>query len=537
MSVSIDNHTIKEYLKEKFEDIEEDLVEYYDDFDKLRNSLEQKNLISDFLICNFFYTEEAAAFLLLKNIYEERNGHVLEKLNKESTIIKKEEIKIMPINKNSFNSKENSGKSVEIRDVELSNRFLFDKFHPESYFATTRNIPEMKLKMIEDGICFVPEDVNNFSIKGIYNLFKKDNSEIEIYFNRKISRRGEVKNDNFGEIIRANSTIKHEKFHYRELSLFDNDWYEASNWMNFFIKLGEFIELLESDISVFISYIDRTLPATLTALGIMDSYFNKIKKKMHTMHDLESEYTIGEEINFFDGSSWRKAIVEGKINHNEEFDPYLKIKVFHSKKEGVVTVSVPHNLWSEKIRSGGKVKSISGKSNKVKINDRISGVLEKRYSKEVIDSVRMKPNLHINLVGRRVDSKFRQIRESVQFSDSLGSFLITDYLYLDNDDETNYINVHMVSSESSNEVLRDSVSLFIGAKSVLDFPESKTNKNIFFVSRVREAHTLETDLLISQENEKSKLSKKERLLFIEELKEFMNKHNTFIPTGVELYAF
>ena len=133
--------------------------------------------------------------------------------------------------------------------------------------------------MIEDGICFVPEDINNFSIKGIYNLFKKDNSEIEIYFNRKISRRGEVKNDNFGEIIRANSTIKHEKFHYRELSLFDNDWHEASNWMNFFIKLGEFIELLESDISVFISYIDRTLPATLTALGIMDAYFNKIKKK------------------------------------------------------------------------------------------------------------------------------------------------------------------------------------------------------------------------------------------------------------------
>ncbi|MGB3161313.1 MAG: hypothetical protein WBA84_08720 [Carnobacterium sp.] len=532
-----DNYFIKEYLKERFENIEKSLLTYHDDFKGLRNSLEQKDLISDSNVFSFFYTDEKATIILLNDLYKEKNGYNLKEYIRENIIVNENlEKKPFILSDNLFDTKyleKNKKKS----NTGLSSNFVFDKNHPEAYYATTRNISEMKLKMIEDGIFFTYKDADNSITREIYNVLKKTNAEIESYFSSIIHRRGLVKKDNTGAIIRTNSEIVHKQLHYREISLFDSNWYKASNWMNFFIQLGTFIELLESDINIFISYIDRTVPATLVAMGIMDIYFEKIKEDKVNIQELGNYYNVGDEIFFLDGSDWRRAIVKGTLNFNPDFDPYLEITVTRDKSQGKTTELIPYSLWSKKIRSGGKVKGFSGSSTKVTLNDRISEVIELKYSKEVINYLQLKPELHINIVGRGVDSKLRQFRESVQFSNQSGSFLITDYLYLDNDEDTNYINVHMISSDNKAAVTPNSISLFIGAKAVLDFHESKTKKNIFFTSRIRDAHTSDNELLISQEREKTRLSKEEQLLMIEEIKDFMKKDDISIPNGVELYVF
>lgn len=500
---------------------------------KLISDLEKNNLVLEIQDIQFFYLNNDSEIISYLNDLGFKfvdTEFELSKIKKQAKISINDKISDYEKRESNLNKFQNNKERKS---------FIFDNTHPESYYAITQNIPEMKLRMIEDEISY-KENINNQNLQKYSEIFNLENEEIEQYFSKIVKRRANKKDNKTGALIKATKDIKHETLHYRLISLFDSDWIESSNWMKFFFSLGEFVELYQGNLSVFISYIERTIPASLVSVGIMNKYFLEKRNYLRKINNLDDSYQINEIVFYKDGKDWRKATVIGITNKKgkEEFNPYLELLVERSIKDGEATnESVPYKLWENKIRSGGISKGSSGRSSIVKINDRISEVLTKRYSKETVRFLRMYPELHVNLIGTRVNKKIRSLREEIQFSDEKGSFMLTDVLYFDNDNESNYVNVHMVSSDKSTAPEENSISIFVGSKMGLDFQSYKTNKNIYFTSRIRENYIEDTELLINLLQQNSSLSNIDKNKISKELKKYLSKNNIEIPKGCEIGVY
>lgn len=416
-------------------------------------------------------------------------------------------------------------------------RLITNKNHPESYYAKTRNIPEMKLKMIEDKIYYdnKSKDANE---RKLAVLFECSDEEIEQYFSKKMKRRSNVKKDDKGALIQFNDRPNFPTLHYRMIDLADYAWVDAQEWLRFFMALGQYLENFEGSISMYVSYITSAIPASLVSLGIMEQYFENIKSK-ETNESEKGIYNPGDEVSYYDGKNWRSSLIIGVRNESTmagKFNPYMDIEV-RMPGEMPYKASVPHNQWIGKVRHGGIIKNTRGNGNVVRFNDRISRILGQRYGKG-INELRINPELHINMIGRGLDRKLREIRQAIQFSDSQGAFMMTDFLYFDNDDESNYVNIHMVKSEHDIvNANKKAISVFVGQKSGLDFASHRTRKNIYITSRVREQYLEDGNLLISQLSQQSFRNFEERNNEIQRIIEYLNQMNIRIPKGVEIYGF
>lgn len=503
---------------------------------KLIAILDKQNLITKIEDITFFYSQNVTEVISSLNSM----GFTFVDSKADTFELKTNYIKEVKIEQMSEikNRNRNKPKVLKNNKSSIKKTFIFDKKHPESYYATTRNIPEMKLRMIEDGISYgkLVENHNNPYVE----VFKQDNKEIESYFSKIINRRASVKENQIGSLIKSTENIEHDYLHYRLISLFESSWVSASNWMLFFIALGEFIELHEGSVSFFISYIERTLPTSLTSVGIMEKYFTKPHNFKKDIKHIAENYQINQEVKYLDGDVWRRATVVGITNKKgqEKFNPYLELSVDRSRRDGNKTYDcVPYTLWAKKIRSGGVSKGFSGKTSLVNMNDRISEVLGKRYPKKNVKLLKMYPELHVNLIGTRINTKIRSLREEIQFSDCKGSFMLTDLLYFDNDNESNYVNVHIVSSEKSKLPEANSISLFVGAKTGLDFSSYKTKKNIYFTSRIRENYIEDTEILLNSLEQESHHSRLDREQIMIEFREYLHKKNIDLPRGCEIGVY
>lgn len=432
--------------------------------------------------------------------------------------------------KNLTNEKDSKETNSKTKNLNTNDYSFLDENHPERFYAITRNIPEMKLKMMDYGINYLKPST-------YYYLFKKTDEEIEHYFSKKIRRRSKVKNDKLGAIIKYNNNRSFDNLHYRMIDL-EEEWKLAEEWMNFFFELGKYINNYQGELNLFISYIARTIPATITSAGIIDAFYQNITLKREMLSNVDYGFKYGDTVSYKMGNTWRKAKViriEEKKGMNEKYNPYLIIEVARPGQP-ISVESIPNNLWKNKIRFGGIVTKSSGTSSAVKINDRISDILKERYGKNTIDAIKIKPHMHVNLIGRGIDKKNKDVYQGVQFADKKGVFMFSDLLYFDKKTKTNFVNVHVINSLNSTFNTKG-ISVFIGAKVGLDFSEYANEKNIYFTSRIRQNYLNDTDLLLNMLRQQTKKNKNKQHAETEKIFLYLKNLNINIPKGVEIYAF
>ncbi|EJW3591135.1 hypothetical protein [Listeria monocytogenes] len=271
-----------------------------------------------------------------------------------------------------------------------------NNLNPKNYYIETRNIVEMKLKMLNDNIEFTR---NSF----YYNLFNKDNNEIESYFNL-ISKRKVKDYKNKEALFYTDISESSEKLSYRKI-LLGSEWTEAKEWTIFFWELGKYLEKSEENLSIFISYISTEIPALLICLSILDTRYRNFES-IYLDSEVYHDFELRDRISYLDSSNrneWRDAQVlkvEYLKGKPEEFNPYLTIEIAGNKKEPTYTTSISRKQWENKIRKGGKVKGVGGRGTQVRVNDVISEIISDRYGNSVAERLRVTPRCHVNLIGR-----------------------------------------------------------------------------------------------------------------------------------------
>lgn len=392
----------------------------------------------------------------------------------------------------------------------------------KDYYKNSKNVTELKLKIMDNKELSSNESITEY-LKLDEELIKDDLDTLNIGIERT------------GALIKHHQE-KSENLSYRIIES-GQSWTQTGEWINFFFKLGRFIQQ-EKEINFFVNYLDRIIPSTFIAMGIIDEYY--FEKNKSELENISEDFIVGDEISYlFSDKNWYKAkVIEiNQLNDMQErFNPYLKINVTY--KNELITVQVPRTFWAKKIRKGGIVTGGSGKSDKVLINDRISEVIASRHSKELVNNLKMYSQINVNLIGWGIDKKIRDVRNKIQFRDKNGSFFITDYLYLNNDIESNYANIYMVSSDKT-EINQDSksVSIFVGAKNALNLSKYKSKRNIYLTSRIRKEYYEDTRLLINNLTQNSEISKEKRVEKLDELYDYLQQFNIDIPKGVEVYVF
>lgn len=398
---------------------------------------------------------------------------------------------------------------------------LIRKDGVNNILRNSRNITELKINLMDSNLYFSKEEKM---------LFLSDEEDI---ITSLVSCGAKLApDDSKGAIYKSNQNKKFDSLHFRLLDLKD-DWIPAGNWMIFFIELGRYIAS-KKEIHLFINYIDAVIPAVLIGIGAMDHEFSKLK-----LTDFQFEMNPGDEILVLDNKNWHKAEVIEILDDygREEFRPYLKVFV-KPKGEARVEKLLPKTMWANNIKFGGKAKNARGRSKKVHFNDRISEVLSKRYSEEVTNRLRSNPQVKLNYIGRNIDTELRNILKSVQIGDCKGIFLPSDYLYFSNNNESYYINTNIIRSITEEvQILKDSISIFIGSKSGLSFNKFNAHKNIYLTTydkkvNYENALNVEENLMSS-----SKLSIKEKLAKTAEVFDYIESKNIEIPTGVELLVY
>lgn len=414
-------------------------------------------------------------------------------------------------------------------EIEIS-RFLRKTLVEKKLYKNVSNITELKIKLL-------PDNKDNIEVtEGIVNFFNQDEEVIMSY----LSKYGKkFKADFSGAIVKYPNNQLFKKLHTRIISL-DSQWEEAKNWVIFYIELGKYLNNV-NEIKLFINYIDITIPATLIATGFLNEYFkNSQLEKEDLVSVVERGFIKGEIVSVKDENNWYRGEVIRieDIKGKEKFNPYVVIKYKPEGQQDII-ISVPHLKWGESIRKGGVVKGTRGRGNKVEFQDRISNRLNDRYGDSMVTKLRISPEIMVNLIGRGIDKDVRDVLKNIQFSDEEGVFMMTDLLYLNNDNESNYVNVNMINSliYSNQEVNQDSISIFFGADDALKFREYQTNKNIFLTSRIRKHYIDETLLLLNELEQNSNLSAEEKYNETRKIVEYMKGNNIEIPKGVELYVY
>lgn len=410
-------------------------------------------------------------------------------------------------------------------------KLTFNKNHPQSFYAATRNIPEMKLEMMRHGITYTENDFFD-------KVMKSDDNSIEGYFSNRIKRRSDVKRSDYGAIVQTNTNLKFEKLHYRLISL-GEDWSLAENWLLFFLHVGRYVNSYHGELTVLFSYISTHIPATITLAGYLDSYFSSVYKikSFDSENKKIPDFSIGENINYKDGDTWRRGEIVDVFNDeniSEKFNPYLEIE-YKLPGEPLSRTLVPYPLWKDKVRVGGVAKKSSGKSSIVKVNDRISENLVKRYGQASIDYVRMKPSIQVNVIGRNVTERIKEISKSIQLSDKNGIWMPSDLIYLDGGFDSNYINTHVVKNGEKTKEMK-TLSIFFGSKIGLDFWNYRTEKNLFFTSRTRQAHIEDTKLLFNNLSNSSAKNNEQKKAETVRLINYLDSLNIKVPAGVEIYV-
>lgn len=387
------------------------------------------------------------------------------------------------------------------------------------YYTNTKNITEMKLSMLDDG--FKLPDGSYYE-----SLFRKNNHEIENALKIRYRRRNSIEDNVF---IYTKTNKVSNKIMSREINL-SSDWEIVNEWFLFFYALGEFIEK-EQDYTIFISYMITEIPALVIAMSIVNYQYTYMKNNLNLDYSLNK----GDSVSYLkseQGDEWVNVEV---VNVD---DKYLTVKTQGTKKEPSIMIDIPLKNLKTKIRIGGKVKGVGGKGSQIMLKDVISAKIQDRYGCETASHLKIAPRCHVNLIGKTIDTCYREMRDSIQFSDQLGSFLLTDILYFDNDNESNFINVHVVSGEKSNiQVEENSISIFVTAKSGIDFSESKSNRNIYLSSRENVNSAEYTDMLVSNLNQETNLTKFEKENKEKKLLDYLFEEGLALPKGVEFCVF
>lgn len=427
--------------------------------------------------------------------------------------------------------KENINIKNRNRKEEITRKLIFDKNHPQSFYATTRNIPEMKLEMMRYGIAY---QANEF----FYSIMMDDDESIEKYFSSKIKRRSNMKNTSHGAVVQTKTNLTFQNINYRLIAL-GEDWQPAEEWLLFFLYVGRYIHHYDGELNILFSFISNHIPAVIALAGYLDSYFSSISEI--NSFELENKripsFRVGENISYKHGDTWRNGTVVKIFEDKrvpDKFNPYLEID-YKLPAQPNTKACVPYNLWKDKIRVGGVVKKSRGKSSQVKVNDRISEVLINRYGQDSIDYVRMKPSIEVSIAGHNVAKRVKEICKGIQLSDEKGSWMMSDLIYLDDGFDSNYINTHVVKKDEE-LTTQKKLSIFFGAKTGLDYWNYRTEKNLFFTSRTRQVHLEDAKLLYNNLSNNSLKDDEQRKFESRSLIKYLGSAGIKIPAGVEIYV-
>lgn len=135
---------------------------------------------------------------------------------------------------------------------------------------------------------------------------------------------------------------------YRIINMMRTEWAQIESWMAFFIKLGEFVRK-QSNINVYINYIDDVIPTLFISLGVIYAALSELSNENKEVVEIEDGLEVGpgDEVAYLDGNGWRRATIiaiEKDDNaYSERFNPYIRLQVERAKGNGTLE-SVPRTF-------------------------------------------------------------------------------------------------------------------------------------------------------------------------------------------------
>ncbi|MGO4994503.1 hypothetical protein ACTQ5F_05635 [Jeotgalibaca porci] len=323
---------------------------------------------------------------------------------------------------------------------------------------------------------------------------------------------------------------------YRIINMMRTEWAQIESWMAFFIKLGEFVRK-QSNINVYINYIDDVIPTLFISLGVIYAALSELSNENKEVVEIEDGLEVGpgDEVAYLDGNGWRRATIiaiEKDDNaYSERFNPYIRLQVERAKGNGTLE-SVPRTLWSKKIRMSANYKKTSGSV--VRLNDDLSENLIKRCGNDICEKLKFYNEKYINLIGSGIEKNIEEIIDFFKFRDKYGEYTMKDYIYF-SERGLNYSNVNIIKSDkfepyNSEEV----VSVFVGSSSALNLNQYKTLKNIYIINRKR-LNLLNNEVLETQVSQEMVNQKNDKLY--SELQIFLENHGVKVPKGCELIVY
>lgn len=323
---------------------------------------------------------------------------------------------------------------------------------------------------------------------------------------------------------------------YRLIPTLEGKWQQVEAWMEFFFKLGEFISK-QSTIDLYINYIDDSIPSLFISLGVIHTALTEMSSEKKEVVEIEEGLEVGpgDEVAYFDGNKWRRAVITAierdENAYAEKFNPYIRLQVDRARGNNTLE-SVPRTLWNKKIRISANFKKTNGSV--VRLNDDLSENLILRHGTEACEKLKFYNDKYVNLIGNGIENNLEEIIKLFQFKDEKGIFTLSDYIYFNNR-TLNYSNVNIIKSDKFEVNNTDGIiSMFVGSSSALNLNEYKTQKNIYIINRKRvnllNNEVLETQISQDMLNQKTDNSYKE-------LQNFLSSYKLEVPKGCELNVY
>ncbi|MEP9852965.1 hypothetical protein ABDK10_09795 [Staphylococcus aureus] len=317
-----------------------------------------------------------------------------------------------------------------------------------------------------------------------------------------------------------------------------NRWGEITNWMKFFIILGEYAEEKE-EVDIYVSYLDEFYPALFISKGIIDYNLSNLDSYLKS-YDINNYLKIGDNVTYLFETRkgkeiWKKAEVINIYNDEhalkQEWNPFIKLKI-EMKKGDYLFHKIPKTIWNNRLRIASNYKNTAGSV--VRMNKEIEGYLKEKYSKQAINYLQSTNRKMINICGMNIQSKWGNMQKTLEFLEGDINFTIDDFIFTE---ESKYSinNVNIIKTiKSKKESVKDVPTIFVGDNSSVTLTSFKTKKNIYLSNRKKNNETM-IEILKQNIIQDSVIKNSENNS--NELLSLLKKWDVELPRGVELYVY
>lgn len=315
-------------------------------------------------------------------------------------------------------------------------------------------------------------------------------------------------------------------------------WNEITNWMKFFILLGEYTESKE-EVNIYVSYLDEFYPALFIAKGIIDYNLENLDGCLKG-YDINNDLKIGDNVTYLYETKkgkeiWKKAEVINIYNDDnalkQEWNPFINLKI-EIKKGDYLFHKIPKTIWNNKLRIASNYKNTAGSV--VRMNKEIEGYLKEKYSKQAINYLQSTNRKMINICGMNIQNEWGNMQKTLEFLEGNINFTIDDFIFTE-ESKYSISNVNIIKTiKSKNESIKDAPTIFVGDNSSVTLANFKTKKNIYLSNRKKNNRTM-IEMLKQNIIQDSVIKYSENNST--DLMSFLNKWDIQLPRGVEIYVY